>query len=335
MAKVERRPNLTSGEISFLWMSYQYETMSKQGITFFLQHVEDEQIKELLEQTLSLTTKRIDQMEDIFIEEDYSLPDGFTEKDVNLDAPRLFSDQLYLEYTLQTSKMELMVYNLAFFESVQPKVQDYFHEILADIHKLEIKSKKCSLEKGRYLISPSIPVPKTVEYVQRDSFLAGWFGEKRPLLGIEISQLIFHAKRNALGQAVVTAFSQVAKSKEVRRYFERGREISGKHFEVFSKILTEEYLPNAASLLTSEVTDSTETPFSDRLMMNFITVLISAGISAYGASMSLSARRDLGVMYSRLTADILQFSDDGAEILIKNSWMEQPPIAANRKDLAK
>lgn len=335
MKKEEQLTELTSGEIANLWLSYQYETLSKCGITYFLQHVEDLETKDILEQTLALSNKRIAQMKNIFDEEDYPHPEGFTDSDVNLHAPRLFSDVLYLEYCLQTFKMELMVYNLAFFEAVKPKIQKFFQEVLTDSQNMEIKAKELSKEKGLYQRAPQIPKQKQVEYVEKDRFLAGWFGEKRPLLGIEIAQLVFHAKRNALGQAVITGFSQVAKSKEVRRFFERGREIAGKQFDVFSSILSDEYLPNAASLMTSEVTDSTEAPFSDKLMLTFITVLIAAGMSGYGSAMSQSARRDLGVLYSRLIAEIAGYSDDGAEILIKHGWMEQPPMAANRKNLAK
>ncbi len=150
-----------------------------------------------------------------------------------------------------------------------------------------------------------------------------------------ISALIFNAQRNALGQAVITGFSQVAKDKEVRRYFERGRDIAGKHVNIFGKILYEDFLSEAALLLTSEVTDSTEAPFSDKLMMTLITALIGSGIGEYGASMSMSPRRDLGVQYTRLIAEITKYAEDGVQSLIKNGWMEQPPMAADRRDLAK
>src|SRR5699024_4303253 len=257
----------------------------------------------------------------IFDEEGYLHPEGFTKSDVHLNAPRLFSDMLYLEYCMQTCEMELMFYNLGFIEAVKPNIQRYFTEVLTDSQNLEIKSKKLSKEKGLYIRAPHIPKQKKVDYVEKDSFLAGWFGEKRPLLGIEIAQLVFHAKRNALGQAVITGFSQVAKSKEVRRFFERGREIAGKQFDVFSSILSDEYLPNAASLMTSEVTDSTEAPFSDKLMLRFITALIRAGMSGDGSAISQSARPDLGGVYSRLIAEIAGYSDDAAEILIKHGWL--------------
>jgi hypothetical protein len=40
-------------------------------------------------------------------------------------------------------------------------------------------------------------------------------------------------------------------------------------------------------------------------------------------------------MYTRLIGELLNFSDDGANIMINHGWMEQPPEAADRKKLAK
>ncbi len=40
-------------------------------------------------------------------------------------------------------------------------------------------------------------------------------------------------------------------------------------------------------------------------------------------------------MYNRLSLEIQKLSEDGANIMIKNKWLEQPPMVPNRKDLAK
>jgi len=134
---------------------------------------------------------------------------------------------------------------------------------------------------------------------------------------------------------VITGFSQVARSKEVSNYFKRGKDISLKQLEVFTDILHENDLPTSSFIWTSEVTDSTTAPFSDGMMMQMITTLIASGMSNYGMAMSMNARRDLSVIYTRLLAEVGQYADDGAEIIIKNGWMEQPPIALDRKDLTK
>lgn len=325
---------LTSAEISSLWTSYQADTMEICVIKYFLVNISDNQIRLILEDALSMTKEHTEKITQFFITENYPVPQGFIDKDVNLTAPRLFSDKLYLEYMLNMCYYGLASYGLASSLAARKDVIDYYTECLDEVQNLHIKVKELAKEKGIFIRAPHISIPEQIDFVDKQSFLAGWFGERRPLLGVEISGLVFNTKRNALGQAIITGFSQVAKSKEVRHYFERGREISGKHLAIFTSILEESYLSNAALLSTPEVTDSTTAPFSDKLMMFLITTLIATGMGQYGLSMSTSPRHDLGVKYSRLIAEIARFSNDGAKIMIDNAWMEQPPIAADRKELA-
>lgn len=327
--------HLSSGEVASLWNGYQYESIHRCGITFFLNHVEDQSIEELLKDALILADKRIEQMKELFLKFDLFIPQAFGDGDVNLEAPRLFSDILYLHYILHTIILETTIYNEAKKEAVHDDLIEYFSKTIHDTVDFGVKAKRCAREKGAFIPSPPIPKQTEVQYVKKDSFLTGWFGDKRPLLGIEISHLISNARMNALGQAVITAFSQVAKLKEVRSYFEKGRELSGKHLDIFTKFLRDDNLPNPSMLLTAEVTNSREAPFSDKLMTVFITKLIAISIGSYGISIATSPRRDLGLMYTQLVADIAKYANEGSKLLIQHGWMEQPPIAASRKDLAK
>lgn len=326
---------LTAPEISTLWAAYQSDTLAIGGLKFFLNHVNDEDIRNILNETLTIVEDHIVRIKDIFEQENYPLPQGFTEQDVNQDAPRLFSDKLYLEYILNMTDMTLVTYTAALVSAERDDIINYFSDVLTRSQKLHIKVKNISKEKGTYIRSPILSKPSQIDFVKKQSFIAGWFADRRPLIGTEVANLVFNAKRNALGQAVITGFSQVAKSKEVRRYFERGREISQKHLEVFSSILNENHLPQGALLATSEVTESTIAPFSDKMMMFLVSTLIASGIGQYGVSLAASPRHDLGAHYVRLTAEIANYANDGANIMINNGWMEQPPIAADRKSLAK
>jgi hypothetical protein len=40
---------------------------------------------------------------------------------------------------------------------------------------------------------------------------------------------------------------------------------------------------------------------------------------------------DLAAQYHRLMAEIEQFAEDGANIMIEKGWLEQPPKAPDRK----
>lgn len=335
MENSENKSDLSAAEMSSLWTAYQSETIAICGISYFLVHIDDASIRQILDQALSLSIKRKDKMIQLFKEENYPIPIGFIEQDVNLNAPRLFSDRLYLDYILNMSILEMVQYGSSLKFALRSDMIDFFSNILRETKQLHIESKQLMKEKGWYISPPTIPKPNEINFVKKESFLEGWLGERRPLLGVEMAQLIFNSKRNALGQALITGFSQVAKSKEIRRFFERGRDISGKHVDVFSKILHDGYVSDATLLMTSEVTDSTEAPFSDKLMLVLVTSLITSGVGEYGMAMSMSPRRDLGIHYTRLTAELVQYLSDGADMIINNGWMEQPPITANRKDLAK
>src|SRR5690625_1858611 len=133
----EDKTELTSGEVSHLWTTYYFESLQKCGVRFFLQHVDDEKIKELLEGMLKLSDKRIKQVTKIFTKEGYPLPRGFTDGDLNLKAPRLFSDILYINYSMETLKMELTTYSLPMLAAVKPEIQDFYYEVMQDTQQIE------------------------------------------------------------------------------------------------------------------------------------------------------------------------------------------------------
>ncbi|GAB4074490.1 hypothetical protein GCM10028778_19930 [Barrientosiimonas marina] len=332
---MEHQPELTASEISNLWTSYQNDSMEICGIKYFLANIEDTDIRSVLEYALAISEQHVQRVTAIFQSENYPVPVGFTEHDVNLNAPRLFSDRLYLDYILNMGKFGLSSYSLALSLSSRDDIIEYYSNCLSETTKLHNWAKDISKQKGVYVRAPQIPTPEQVDFVKDQRFLSGGlFGEPRPLLGVEIGSLVYNAKRNSLGQALITGFSQVAKDSSVRQYFERGREISGKHVEIFNSLLHKNDL-SGVNALTDEVTDSTVAPFSDKLMMYHVSALIASGIGQYGISMSTSPRRDLGVDYARLMAEIAKYANDGAKMMIQNGWMEQPPEAADRQKLAK
>ncbi|WP_071315556.1 DUF3231 family protein [Anaerobacillus isosaccharinicus] len=127
-------------------------------------------------------------------------------------------------------------------------------------------------------------------------------------------------------------FSQVAKSSQVRDYLVKGRDIADKHVEIFGSLLSKEFLPSASAWDTLP-NASTVAPFSDKLMMYQTATLNSIGITHYGRALGLSPRRDLASNYVRLTAEVLQYAEDGTNLMIENGWFEQPPQAIDRNQL--
>ena len=190
------------------------------------------------------------------------------------------------------------------------------------------------LAKGLYVRAPYIEMPDKVEYIKKQSFLGSLMGQQRPLLAVEITNIYANVQTFALGKALLTAFSQVAKSKAVRQFFVRGRDIAAKHIEVLDTALHDSQLRSPMTW-NDTVTDSVLAPFSDKLMMFHVAAIAAVGVTDYGASLSTCLRKDLALTYTRLAAEIGQYAEDGANLMIEQSWMEQPPQTVDRDALAR
>jgi hypothetical protein len=178
-----------------------------------------------------------------------------------------------------------------------------------------------------------IPSPEKVDFVERQGFLTGWFGEQRTLLGTEIAHIYLNLTNNALGKALLMGFAQVAQSEKVRSHMKRGYQLAAKQIEILQSIMNKEHLLSPMTWDT-DVMDSTDPPFSDKLMMYHTSVLSAAGIANYGGGMSISLRRDLFTLYTRLMAETGQFAEDGVNLMIDYGWLEEQPQADNREVLS-
>jgi hypothetical protein len=80
---------LTSAEMASLWISYQNDTMSICVMKHFLCHIDDEEIREVLEYALHLSEQHIKTVTEFMKKEDFPIPHGFTENDVNLRGKQI------------------------------------------------------------------------------------------------------------------------------------------------------------------------------------------------------------------------------------------------------
>lgn len=331
--ETEHNIRLTSAEISNLWTTYVNNTMSRCVLSYFLSKVEDTEIKLVIEYALVIANKLINGVESIFKEENYPIPIGFTDSDVNVNTPRLYSDELFLNYIDQMAKAGFIAYGLSTSMSSRLDVQDFFNESVRANIEINKKSKAVLLSKGLHVRPPNIIPPTKVDFVQHQNFLTGWFGHRKPLLALEITNIFHNIQTNAIGKALITGFAQTADTEDARDYLKRGKEIANKHIKVFSSILTED-IPVPRDW-DDDVLGSTKAPFSDKLMMFHVSLLSATGMANYGGAMSTSTRRDLATHFSRLLAEIGLFAEDGANLLIKHGWMEEPPQSEDNNKLIK
>lgn len=294
--------------------------------------VEDPDAKAIIEFAMGISANHIDQITNIFNNEKIPIPYGFKDEDVNLNAPRLFSDTYFLRYHEHMARVGMGIYGQILGVSSRKDIRQFYSECFQQTNDLYNRVIDIKLAKGILVRSPMMAYPTKVNFVTQEHFLDGLFGRNRPLLATEIAHVATNIEVCGVVGTFLMGLSQTAAEKDVRAFMLRGQKIAHKQLEIFSSILTTDEI-STPSPWDSTIEETTTAPFSDKLMM-FITCTLSAvGIGNYGASMAASLRSDLPTTYARLMAELVKYADDGANILISHGWLEQPPQASDRKAL--
>ena len=330
--KTDINENLTSAEMGKLWATYMGNSMGKCILSYYLQHVEDSDIKTLLENALKLSVEFMKITEGIFQKENFPIPKGFSEEDVNLGAPRLFQDEFYVHYLKYASKAGMSIYNVAIPLVYQKDVSEFFRYCMDCTMDLMNQIKELLMNKGLIIKPPLIPIPDKVEFVHQD-FLNGFFGHVRPLHALEIAHFYDNIENNVTSKALIMAFAQVAKDEKIRKLFEKGRDLTTTNIQNYMQKLHDENLP-APSFLDDLVTTSTFSPFSDKIMLFHKMDMFSMKIRGFGNSIAVNGRHDVGLVYTKSFTKIASFVESAAKIYIEKGWMEQAPHAPEREKLA-
>jgi len=323
---------LTSTEIGGLWSVYIQESMAVCFLRYFLHHLQDEEIIPLAEQSLALSQGRLSRIESIFSAEQFPIPVGFTDKDVNLTAPPLFHDPFALSFIYMNNRLAMINFAFTSASNVRLDVLDFFNECLHTSTEMFGKAVELLLEKGLYDRPPKMNYPNKIEYVQSQSFLDGMFGKKRPLNAIELSEIFFNIERNYFAVIVMLGFAQVVEDKELKNFILRGKEISEKQIEFFNKLLMEEELLGTVTV-SMEVTASTVPPFSDKLIFAMINMLNAVDIVLLSHALALSMRTDLIANYTKIVGEIVAYAKDTFDLVVERQWLEQPPLTTDRTEL--
>lgn len=327
---------LTSAEIASLWTSYMDNSMSKYILTYMTHYTQDEDIKSALLFALNISTEHLDFLLTLFEKEQYAIPNGFSEKDVNMNAPWLFTDIFCLTYVNQMDRVGMLAYSGLISMSTRKDIRDYLTKGLSEAADLYNQTTDIALNKGLVARHPYIEVPKETDYVDSKKYLSGLnpFTKKRPLNALEISHLYMNTLTNSMGVKLCLAFAQTSPTKEVQEFLLRGKEISQKHSQIFISTLLEDNI-ETPFLPDLSISHSTTQTFSDKLIMFHMSLLGASGIGNYATAAGASQRSDLSLNYERLSFEIAQYAKSGADIMIKHGWLEQPPGTKDREQLAR
>ena len=165
---------------------------------YALQTIQDPEINPVFCNALNIAENIVQKITAIFNQEHFPIPKGFTEEDVHLNAPRLFSDELRLFYLHQMSRHGLTAYSLGITASRRQDLRQFYFETYKESYELYETTLGVLQSKGFIERPPTIALPEKIEFAEKQNFLAGWFGHQRPLNTIEISSLYFNLQKTIL-----------------------------------------------------------------------------------------------------------------------------------------
>jgi hypothetical protein len=326
---------LTTAEITALWISYMNCSATRCFYKHFLHHLKEQEIKEILNEVLKTCNETIEKIKNIFEEENFPVPQGFSDKDIDLTAPPLFTDLFALSFIYRAGQMIISHYATYIGKVAREDIVLFFAGRLKETTESYKKSLNLMLDKGIYDRPPKMEYPDSVNFIHHQpSLLETWMGESRPLNAFELSELFFAIERNCIGIIMLKGFIQVSKDKDVKEYLKQGKKLSEKQIFTFNKVLMkDEFFPTYP--VSMEVKNSTVPPYSEKLMLFFISASNTVGLHTLCQAATMSMRKDLTVHYGLFISEVMKYSSVGLSLLIQRGWMEQPPQAADHKNLYK
>ncbi|MCI4621304.1 DUF3231 family protein [Priestia megaterium] len=325
---------LTSSEIGTLWGEYVNGTMTDVVNRYMFSIIEDQSIKATFEDAIKTFAKQKKQIVAFIENEGFPVPIGFTESDLNKGTEKLFTDIFCLNYLHIMTLYGLLGHTTSLGVSVREDLRHFYDSCDNDAKRMYHQTIELLLEKGNFQRDPYFYPTENPEFISSQDFTDGFFGKGRRLSAPEIISISFNLKKSIMAKTLSIGFSQVTQSKEVRKFLEDSEKTADGQIQAFSKIMHTDNLPVPMSWET-EVTTSRDSPFSDKLMMYHIGFLFQAAQVYHGTGLASAMRTDLVTTYEGIILKNLIVTKKWFDIMVKNKWLEQPPLAPNRKEIAK
>jgi spore coat protein CotF len=324
---------LTSSEIGTLWGEYINGTMIEIVNKYMISILEDEEVKNVFEIAIETWEKQKKQLVSFMEKDGFPVPNGFTESDLNKGAKRLFSDTFCLNYLHIMTIHGLLGHTTALSVSVRKDLREFYNSCDNDAKRMYDLTIELLLKKGKFQRDPYFYPKENPEYISTKDFTDGFFGKGRLLSATEIISISLNIKKSIMAKTLSIGFSQVAESEEIRTFFEEIGKKADENIQALASILHKDNLPVPMSW-ESEVTTSQDSPFSDKLMLYHMGFLGQTAQVYYGTGLAGAMRTDLAVVYEKTILKTLTLTKNWFDIMVENKWLEQPPLAPNRKELA-
>lgn len=322
---------LTVNEVSNIWSSYIKSSMELRLFEYFYASTENIEIKQAVEKMLNQSQENLSELKEILIKENLSIPLGFTNEDVRIDALKVFSDTFILYFCFDLTHLSMSTYPSAISDCTRSDMRNHFQKNIAFSVSIQNELVDLMLSQGVYLKPPQVAIDSEVELADSMTYLNGFFGGSRPLNTAEVSNLSRIVHRAQFSKMVFVTFSKLAKEKELKQHFSKGRDGLEKVLQLLQEVLDKENIPISASG-DYKIFDVEMSPFSDKIMLFFAnTCLGMFCFTMINQAMTSSLRTDIISKLSKISDDMKKFYGLGLILAIKEKWFEQPPQIVNRK----
>src|SRR5689334_7738558 len=102
---------LISDEVAGLWATYVNDTMAICSFKHFLNTLHDEELRHVLQEAINISSSHVTVIKDKFNQDGLPIPKGFGEDDVDMSAPKLYTDSFYLFYLLSMAQIGMVDYS--------------------------------------------------------------------------------------------------------------------------------------------------------------------------------------------------------------------------------
>ncbi|NRD79725.1 DUF3231 family protein [Bacillus sp. BRMEA1] len=331
---VKNNAKLTSGELAYCWEQLMDNSASNLVLEYFNLTSELQEVKSLCSEAGSISKSTIQFCESVLSNENYPMPKGFNiNYDLNPNAPKMYTDVFILFYLNNLSKLGISLSSMALTDSVREDIRNFFHEQLKKMSDLFQRTTTTLLEKGVFVRPPSITSTHETSPIANKGFLGNFFNENRELTAREANELHKNVFMNYIGKNLLIGFMQTTSNPQLKAVMQHGKELALNIIDKLGDILIQNDLPISMTWDTC-VLDGETAPFSDKLMTYLLDQMNRDGIANYGYSAAVSVRKDLKVTYAKIITDVYQYEENIKSFMLKNEWMEKPPVALNRIKLA-
>src|SRR5690242_1281779 len=128
----QQNRSLTSVEVGILWNIYMIESMVHHMSACFLKHIKDADIESMVQVWQDSTKRSLEALNSFFEQENLPAPRRITSEDINLSAPRLFTDKYYIYFGEYMSRVALTVFTLSYTMCTRLDMKEFMKKHYVD-----------------------------------------------------------------------------------------------------------------------------------------------------------------------------------------------------------